>query len=230
MVSSAIKNGTEPASQTLGRAVDSLAERHALEQAQAVAAAVEAERKLADRNLVELEAENARKQAERELAQKKLEDELRAKEAEREQARMKAEAESKAAQAKIDELKKRAADPSVQYEYRPFLQKGRFAFHTIYTVNNNPPPRYDLPQPASVKRLRELGALNNALVFWKTGAAHKSGGNRDKYGYYGQGFGNDRPTWTGFPTTEEEMKHVEELYAEFMHLAPIWVEMGVLKP
>ena len=143
-------------------------------------------------------------------------------------------AELLAARARLEELRKRAAEPAIQALYRPFLSKGKFPFYDRGTIVNRwVLSWYDYPQPASLKRLRECGVLKNAAVFWKTGSAlpAPSGpGMPDKYGYFGQGYGNDRPTWHGAPRTEAEAKRIAERYREFLELAPIWVETGVLRP
>lgn len=224
LLASAVKKGVETSSDTLRRAVDALAERHALEEAQAIAAAVESERKAAATKMAELEAENVRKEAERELAKKRLEDELRQKEAERERAAMKSAEERKAAQAQLDELKKRAADPAIQAKYQPFLAKGKYRFRLNGGLHGGDP--YDYPVPASLKNLREVGVLNSVKVFFASGAGYA----QRFQGYNLLGMGNDRPCWPGWPNTEEDWKHVQELYVEFLQLAPIWVETGVLRP
>lgn len=130
--------------------------------------------------------------------------------------------------------RKRAADPTIQARYRPFLTKGRFIFNTArnWSYIGNPGPDFgDIPAPASLRRLKSIGALNNEFVFWATGAGlQPSESVAKKYGYHGQGYGNDRHTWGGWPRTEEEHKMIKEQFQEFQELAPLWIEMGLLKP
>lgn len=126
-------------------------------------------------------------------------------------------------------LRKKAEDPTLQQRYQVFLAKGRY----LFSRQDGPSPQYaDIPAPASLRRLREVGVLDNEFVFWATA----TGGRHfqhpaQKHGYRGQGDNNDRPvTWTGYPTTEEGHKLIRQRYLEFLELAPIWVEMGLLRP
>jgi len=211
---------------TLAEAIAKMTEQHALEETQAIAAAVESERKEHNRKLAALEAEHARKEAARELARKKLEEQAREKEAQRELARRKAEEKSKAENARLEALRKRAADPAVQAKYNPFLTKGRF----IFTKYGHPSRSHDIPRPASFRRLRETEVLKNVYTFWSSGAAHpQSSKYGEKHGYRGQGHGNDRPSWSGYPKTEEQLRLCTERFHEFLELAPFWIESGVLR-
>jgi len=228
LVSAAAKTErTTPPSLTLAEAIDKMVEQHALEEAQAIAAAVEAERKEHNRKLADLKAKHARGEAERERARKKLEEDVREKEATRQLTQSKAEEKSKAENARLEALRKRAADPAVQANYRPFLAKGRFIFKSVYNNKNY----HDIPRPASFRRLRETGVLKNVFVFWSSGAGHP---RKVEYGYRkgykGQGEGNDRPTWSGYPKTEEQLRRCNERFREFLELAPFWIETGVLRP
>ena len=135
-----------------------------------------------------------------------------------------------------DKLVTLANNPEVQARYQVFLAKGRYLFDKKLSDGERKygDPKYgDIPAPASLRRLREVGVLDNEFVFWATGTADDDYANSPakKYGYKWQGKGNDRPvTWKGFPTTEEEQALVKQRYDEFRELAPIWVEMGLLKP
>lgn len=141
---------------------------------------------------------------------------------------LKDEAASQERKLKAEARRKRAEDPTIQERYQVFLAKGRYLFDDDW----NDKKYSDIPAPASLRRLRELGVLKNEFVFWATGTADPEyEGPARKYGYKFQGKGNDRPvTWKGFPKTEEEHARIKERYDEFLELAPIWVEMGLLKP
>lgn len=189
-----------PASVPLRQAMIDLDTRHAQERNQAIQQAEETARKAADAKLAELRAQAA-----------------------------KDEAASQERKLKVEMLRKTAEDPTIQQRYQVFLAKGRYLFNR----QDGPDPAFtDIPAPASLRRLREVGVLDNEFVFWATatGAKHYQH-PAQKYGYKGQGASNDRPvTWRGFPTTEEEHKLAKDRFNEFLQLAPIWVEMGLLKP
>jgi hypothetical protein len=138
------------------------------------------------------------------------------------------EAASQERKLKTEMRRKKAEDPTIQDRYKPFLAKGRFVFNQDGSGNGR--TYSDIPAPASLRELREHGVLKNEFTFWATGAALGGNSPAYKHGYFKQGDGNDRPAWTGYPNTEEDHKLVLERYREFLDLAPIWVEMGVLRP
>jgi hypothetical protein len=223
---------------TLRQATESLPVRRELAKSQAIAEAVAEEQRKAQEALAQLEAEKVRHSAALELQRRRLEEEIRQKDAERELAREREEGQRKAAAAVIADKKRRAADPTVQAMYQPFLAKGRFQFYP-QGDREHKPEGYRIPQPASFRRLRECGVLNNVVVFWKTGAGLWGRSRKtfnalyyyaDNDGFASQGYQNDRPTWSGNPNTEAEWRHAEERFNEFLELAPYWIEMGVLQP
>ena len=127
--------------------------------------------------------------------------------------------------------RKKAEDPTIQADYKPFLQKGRFLFQAEMSTAWSWKPDYgDIPAPASYSRLKQLGVLSNEFVFWASGVGSDINDITAKYGYKGQGFRNDRTTWTGWPKTEAEHKIIKDRFNQFVELAPIWVEMGLLRP
>ncbi len=227
-----------PGELTLRQTLEALAECEAMEQAQAIADAVAAERAKAQEEFAALEAEKARNEAARELARQRQEERNRQAEAERSLARQREDEQRRAAAAKIAEVHRRAADPAIQAKYKPFLAKGRFRFfpggQRAYK-----PKGYRYPRPASFKRLRECGILRNIVVFLKTGKG-SIGGRQTNYGnviYYvdsdgfaSQGYGNDRPTWSGYPNTEAQWRAATARFREFLELAPYWIKSGVLLP
>lgn len=198
---------TSPASDVaLHQAIADFDTRQARERNETVRQAEEAARKEADAKLAELRAQAVKD------------------EAASEERKLKAEA-----------LRKKAADPTVQETYRVFLAKGRYLFTTTSpgcNVRGHQPQYSDVPGLTSFKRLRETGVLDNAMVFWATGCADANDNSPAcKYGYRWQGHGNDRPvTWRGFPSSEEQATLIRKRFDEFMELAPIWVEMGLLRP
>jgi len=232
-------SGARPGTKTLQAAIDDIQNRAALARAQAVALAVDEERRKADIEAAAQEAERVRNEAARELQKKRLQEELKKREAQRELERMREQEKQRAHQAKIDAKRRRAADPAVQARYQPFLAKGVYRFNA-YGGTARTDAKYGnrYPQPASYSRLQNAGVLNNVATFVKTASGkahiHQTGQlaprlvQPDNDGYAGAGFSNDRPKWNWYPQGERGWKQAEAMYREFLELAPIWVETGKL--
>ncbi len=230
-----------PASRTLRETLDSMANRDALEQAEAIALVVEEETRKANKKLAQLEAERVRNEAARELEKKRLQEEMKQREANRELARTREEEQRKAEQARIDALQRRAADPSVQAKYQPFLAKGTYRFNKLgLTAQVEPSYAYRYPRPASYTDMQLAGVLKNVVVFCKTAAGQSKqhqtsilaarSASVDRDGFGGQGYPNDRPKWNWYPQSESEWKEAEARYREFIELAPYWIKTGALVP
>ena len=133
---------------------------------------------------------------------------------------VRAETESLNAKAEQDRLKLLAARPDIQAKYRPFLEKGRFRMNPEKCAGE----RMDKPGPMSYSDLKALGVLDNHQNFANAGAAQWP--CRKGCCYPNQ---NDRPGW-GRPNSQEEFDKYRDRFAEFVQLAPIWAETGVLDP
>jgi len=97
----------------------------------------------------------------------------------------------------------------VQANYEPFLARGVY-----YPVHG---PRWDYmngtePGPVSYSRLLDSKSLDTFEDFVELATKYK----------------NDRPRWQD-AKTEEDWAEYRRRYEEFKKLAPIWVELGVLR-
>ena len=136
-------------------------------------------------------------------------------ETKRKAAALRAEAEFADAAAERERLKKLAQRPDIQFKYRPFLEKGRF--RPTEDARDN---RTETLRPMSYTDLKRFGVLNDYKSFAKAGGC-------GHWGRYQQI--NDRPIWP-CPQREDEFDKYRALFQEFVQLAPIWAETGVLDP
>lgn len=117
--------------------------------------------------------------------------------------------------AERERLQKFAADPSIQAQFRPFLDKA------LFIMNWEKDIRYEKPQPASLNDLTNMGCLTSFEQFLRaaTGKWRSQSNNNCIH--------NDRSKWS-WPANDPERQECEKRWALFKDLAPLWVEMGLL--
>lgn len=193
-----------PAEITLQDAMSQMDERLARERAVAIETAVREEHRRKTEDLTKAETERVRTAADQEVAQV-------------EAARLRALAE----------------DPAVQAKYQPFLSKGRFRFNHAKNLPAN--PDYYLyidgpTEPPSYNALVTIGVTRDLKTFVGAGVGYKyfRGPHTDGARYFHR---NDRPLWTtGYPKTDAQWAEYQKLFEDFQQLAPVWRDMGLLKP
>lgn len=104
----------------------------------------------------------------------------------------------------------RAQDESVRRSYGPLTRPGFFAFEGD--------ERHATPRPVSYGALRRSGIATDYNKFLQ--AMTGSGLYRH----------NDRRPFYPIPMTDTERDQMGELFDEFDELAPVWVQMGILRP
>lgn len=210
-----------PAERTLEQAtletVAEEADRYRSELASAKAAATEeAQRKIreAEQEAIRLKAEAEAEQVSRIGAEtaKRLREET-----ELHVRQMLAEAERRKRDEEASRLRKFAEDPNVQRKYAAFLDKGyiQFSFAPGFIEH-----RSERPLPASLNDLIGKGWLKDAETFSRAISRRPN----TEYRAF-----NDRPTLP-YPRSDAEWKELERLLEDFKTLAPVWVEMGLLRP
>lgn len=193
-----------PGDSTLADAITELDEALARQRAERVQLALEEEQHQKTEQLVAAEAESRKKQSEQEVAEVEL-----------------------------ATLRRLAEDPTVQAKYQPFLAKGRFRFDhgNIPAKNQNYYLYIDGPStPPSYNVLVNIGVTRDLKTFAAAGVGKQGfrGPLTKSARYFHK---NDRPLWTTpYPSTDAQWEYYRVLFKEFRQLAPIWRDMGVLKP
>lgn len=121
-------------------------------------------------------------------------------------------------QLEADRLRALAEDPEVQKLYSPFLTEGTFQFTGPPTGASS---RSQRPMPVSFGDLNSQGWLASVETF---GLAMSTKPYKMLYRD-----SNDR-TARAYPTTSREWDETERLLEQFKLLAPIWIEMKLLRP
>lgn len=114
-------------------------------------------------------------------------------------------------------LKRLAQDPAIQRQYSAFLTPGRLQFNSS---PNGLLRTIDQSLPASFGQLSENQWLENVENFAR-GLSAQPNPNYNTF--------NDRPTLP-YPKTQAEWQQMEQRLAQFKELAPVWIELGVLRP
>ncbi|MBX3394329.1 MAG: hypothetical protein KF841_03075 [Phycisphaerae bacterium] len=192
-----------PAQITLQEALDRLDSRLAQERAEVIETAVRDEHQRKTEELAKAEAERARTAAEQQVAQV-------------ESARLRA----------------LAQDAAVQAKYQPFLAKGRFLINHPDILGFSSKHLF-IDGPAELPSYNDLvrcGATRDLKTFIAIGI-----GKSKFYGPYTKGRRyferNDRPLWTtAYPQTDAQWAEYRKLFEEFQQLAPVWRDMGLLRP
>jgi hypothetical protein len=111
-----------------------------------------------------------------------------------------------------------AADPQIQGQFRPLLDHGfvRYNVHPGGAFQKD-----DRPRPASFSDLSGHGWLKDVKTFAKAMAGQA---NTDLYNNF-----SDRSRYP-MPRSDAEWDHMEELFATFKQVAPVWVKMKLLDP
>lgn len=213
ILAEAQRAGDEPATLTLEEKVAEIEEHYANLRTQELACARdEAEeqnrRRMADlekRKLTELgEAERKRRQAELEA----------------QRAREEAQAQATRERAKHDALITLAKSRDIQGRYGPFLAKGRYSFaqdQVLATASFR----------ASYKALKQKWILSDRSTFALAATGNNCQLSDGRRAWFSK---NDRPIWPSYPRTDAQWRVVTERFEEFRKLAPIWRDMGMLRP
>ncbi len=203
----------EPASMTLGQKITEVEQDDTRRWMRELAQARESVKKQNRRRLAELEVQKLAEfgEAERKRREAELEAQRKTEEAKAEIAREKAERER---------LITLAKSPEIQARYQVFLAKGHYSFERDKVFNTT-------TFPASYNSLKHRWVFSRLDCF--AGAAT---GNRTRlpsqavalFSY------NDRPLWPKYPKSDAEWQVFTDRFREFRQLAPIWREMGLLRP
>lgn len=111
-------------------------------------------------------------------------------------------------------LRALAQDLVIQSRYSPFLKAGHFQFGGL------PFRKSDRPLPVSFGELSNKGFLDSVESFAKA-MSRSPAPNWSTI--------NDRPTYA-LPRTTAEWAEMDRLWKQFLQLAPVWIEMGLLRP
>jgi hypothetical protein len=129
---------------------------------------------------------------------------------------LEAEAQQAREQGRLERLKMLANDPAIQEKYAALLDKGHVLIgHPEHFGNFK--DKTERALPASLTAVQHHGYLNKVESFAKL----LCGINKMS--------ANDRRKRSDYPKTEDDWKRWEEMRREFAELAPIWVEMGLLR-
>ena len=124
-------------------------------------------------------------------------------------------ADKKKRQEESKRLRALAEDRTVQKKFSAFLEKGYIQFNTSAALN-----RSQNRSPVSFGDLNSFGWLANAETFARA-MSRKPNGEYEVF--------NDRPTHA-YPKTTAEWAEMEQLLEQFKALAPVWVEIELLRP
>ncbi len=171
-----------------------------------IAAREESAREQATKQIADARAAQARAYGEAEAA--RIEEETR-----REIERKKAEDAIKAQSNTRAILEQRAADPVVQSKYKPFLGKGKFGSDT------------NVPGLLSFNYMNRIGVLSDVKCFVNAGCGRRIGVDSGHNAAFTR---NDREHWT-FPVTEEDWNEYRRRFEEFRELAPLFIELKLLR-
>ncbi len=155
----------------------------------------------------------AKARADQELAYGQAEAARIAEETRRELERRRAEDATAAERSAHDILRNRAQDLAVQAKYRPFLGKGKFGSDT------------NVPGLLSFNYMNEIGALGDVKNFVNAACGRQiviGSGVNPAFTY------NDRERWS-YPATEEDWQEYGRRFEEFRQLAPLFIELKLLR-
>lgn len=198
---------------TLAMAIDQVKDEQAQRELDAQQIA---RNKTNDEYQKQIAEEEARKQAE-----------LKKKEIERlkqEQENIRQQAALASQDAEHQRLLKEASNPVLARKYAPFLAKT----NVILTY------RRSLSWPTSDvwKKVAEPSPLSYAMISNYTWYDHRPGHDQDgekNFMNIASNPHNDRPHWA-YPSSGAEWAEAKKRYEEFEKYAPLWIELGLLKP